>query len=1329
MLFANPDKTISTGSQAYVEGSTIDVLGSLSVTASLTAKIDTGTLGVGVSTGDSSNSKLAGGGSVSINQINESDEAYITNVAATMSTPAIPSSVTASSVTVQATDTSQIISVAGGVAFSTKSPAVGAAISYNLIQNTITAFIEGTTVDAMGALLVAASSSPLLVAIAVGAAGSGTSFTLGGSITVNSIANDVDAHIADSAVSEAGSVEVEAAESGVMAVVAGGIAVSLGGAAVGAAFAYNYVGGGFDPANPNVINKSSAATDQISATITNSSVNSSGDIDVLADFGAPPAALPGSNFPINLSLESFKLPVAINSQLISVTVGGSGADGFALGGSVNLNFVRDSVNASISNTPAGDKVQAGGNVLVSATDSSTINAGAGALAISISAAAVGASISVNDISNKITASIAGADVSGATVTVNAAEAASINNLTAAGSGAADAAISGSITVNLIENTVNANIAGGSVVSGTSGVFVTSSDTSTIMSLSGQGAVALAGVGVGVALAYNEISNTVEAYIDGSSTQVTASAGNVDVWATATPTIESASGGIAIGSAAGIAGSISISLLTGTDKAYINAATVTAGGSVYVLAETNDTLKTYAGTISGGGTVGAGGSVSFDYLGNKTLAWVGGGASVSAQGTAGTIPVDQWATDTKGTLSQQQVAGLAVIASDDETIGNIATTAAVSGGVGLAANLVINLYSDTTNAYIAGSSINTAASHGAGVYVRAHRGTAVTSGGAAVAGALNAAVGVVVDTEIDNSTTSAFINQSTVYAGAQGVEVSAITRETWNSGIAGVSGGLYAGLAGGAVAVSVGGATLAYINGGSSVNSDGGLTVLANSGITTNLFSGEAGGGAVGIGGSVAVVLISHVTAASIDSSSTTINSDGTSTKNGDSPAGGQTSTNAKGTTNVEADSTETVAPIAISAGAGIAGIGLTVVVVDLTASTSATVVGAQVNQNSAYANPTQTVTVQATDTTKITDIVGSLGAGLGSFGIGIDVIQAKDVVDAHIAGTSNVSAGGSVSVTATGSNTIQSTPFSFSLGALVAANATVSDINIGSGIDTTGAGQLNGVQSTVNQNIKPSQFASGMDGSATPGPDPINTGSEARTDVSNISTNINDAFSSTGPMGDTEAYISGSTTVSAGGGVTVQATETLPSVSALVGQATGGALSLGGSVSVINVNSATLAYIDNGVKVSAGATVNVSAGLTDNVNSQVYAGHGRLRGHRGAGRLHHRQRGGGRLHRLEQLDCSGSGHHGSRQCAGLGHGEPYRRGTGGRGHHRRRRGRCRGVAGDPGRLDHRLDRQQRADRPASGCDGRRRVGDGKLDRQRDGQHHVRGRRPGRRRRQ
>ena len=285
--------------------------------------------------------------------------------------------------------------------------------------------------------------------------------------------------------------------------------------------------------------------------------------------------------------------------------------------------------------------------------------------------------------------------------------------------------------------------------------------------------------------------------------------------------------------------------------------------------------------------------------------------------------------------------------------------------------------------------------------------------------------------------------------------------------------------------------------------------------------------------------------------------------------------------------------------------------------------------------------VQATDSANSTDIVGMPGVGLGSFGIGIDVIQAKNVVDAHIAGTSLVSAGRSVSVTANGGNTIISNAFSFSIGALVAANATVSDINIGSGLDTNGSSQLNGVQSSVDKNISLNQFASGIESSGQRVPTRSTPAARPRATSPANSLNIDDAFSSSSPTGDTEAYISGTTVVQAGGGVTVQATETAAERHGAVGQGTGGALSLGGSVSIINVNSATLAYIDNGVQVSAGGAVKVSAGVQRHRHWPSLRGHGGYRRHRGPGRLHHRQRRGGRLYRLGQHQRCRRGHHGT----------------------------------------------------------------------------------------
>ena len=131
--------------------------------------------------------------------------------------------------------------------------------------------------------------------MAVGGAGADM-LAIGGSVTVNSIANDVDSHISGgSNVSAAGNASVLANESATMLTAAGGIAVAATqrGAAVGAAIAYNYVGGGFNPANPDQTNPNPTTTDGITAYIDDSTVNVGGSLTVAAGFG-PPSSLPGS---------------------------------------------------------------------------------------------------------------------------------------------------------------------------------------------------------------------------------------------------------------------------------------------------------------------------------------------------------------------------------------------------------------------------------------------------------------------------------------------------------------------------------------------------------------------------------------------------------------------------------------------------------------------------------------------------------------------------------------------------------------------------------------------------------------------------------------------------------------------------------------------------------------------------------------------------------------------------------------------------------------------------------------------------------------------------
>jgi hypothetical protein len=285
---------INDTTDAYLNDTQATLAGSLTVTATANATIGSADIGAGV--GDDG---PAIAGSISINTITDSIEADIEND----STVTVSGS---SGATIRAKDNSMIAAIAGGVAGSAgDSPAIGAAIGYNLIGNTIEADVDGSTLVAPdGPVSISAISSPLLIALAVGGAvSSGSSpFTLGGSITVNSVVNTIDAHIPDGAIVAAlGDVDVTGAESSQKYVVSGGLALSAGAVAIGASLAFNYMGGGFDVAHPDTYGTRSSNTNAINAYIDAASVKSNtGNINVST--GLVPTAGYNANLDENVQL-------------------------------------------------------------------------------------------------------------------------------------------------------------------------------------------------------------------------------------------------------------------------------------------------------------------------------------------------------------------------------------------------------------------------------------------------------------------------------------------------------------------------------------------------------------------------------------------------------------------------------------------------------------------------------------------------------------------------------------------------------------------------------------------------------------------------------------------------------------------------------------------------------------------------------------------------------------------------------------------------------------------------------------------------------------------
>src|SRR5262249_5167796 len=180
--------------------------------------------------------------------------------------------------------------------------------------------------------------------------------------------------------------------------------------------------------------------------------------------------------------------VAITAEsspdMTSAAVGGVGSQNFALGGSLTLNDVKGTIDAHISNRA---HVDATDEVLITATDASTISSLAGGVAVAGTGSIAGAAAS-NKIANHVLAHISGPDTQGAATTgrvaVTAREQAVIETLSIGLGGAGTFTLTGAVSINEIKNKVEAYAdAGATVTAG--GVELLATDLSVIAALAGQ----------------------------------------------------------------------------------------------------------------------------------------------------------------------------------------------------------------------------------------------------------------------------------------------------------------------------------------------------------------------------------------------------------------------------------------------------------------------------------------------------------------------------------------------------------------------------------------------------------------------------------------------------------------------------------------------------------------------------------------------------------------------------------------------------------------------------------------------------------------------------
>jgi hypothetical protein len=1215
-------------------------------------------------------SETGAAGSVSINVINDTTEAFIGANSVVNSTGGL---------TVAATNGGlQIRNIAGAAAFGGDA-GVGVAIAVNVISNTDEAFIDqNVQATATGAVLVQSGTSitaipgsqqlpgdPVALPGALGdvfAAAVGGSIggdaSVAGSVVVNVITTDVSTAVIgpnvaiSSSLAPASSVTVQASNTTTIEDGAGGISAG-GDAGVGLGIVVD------------VITKDTEASIDSSA-----QVYASGPISL--------SATGGEN---------------ITTLAVEASAGGEAG----VSGSIAVDITNTTTKAFIDSNAT---VQAGGNLSLSASDPQSFFLIAGNVSIG-GAGGVGVSNTTlvrTDVTEAYigqNATIMSSGGSGLSITASTSE--NVTTLAVGGAGGGSAGVAGSATVNVWHDTTLAYVDHGTTVNATSmqfgvtpSVLIQATDTTTIFSTAG--ALALGGsAGIGAGVDVGVITKDTEAYI---ATATVTAGGDVRVLATSSETITSIDASVSVGGSAAVAGNAGVYVLNVTTRAFIGLdprnssavsgpTMVTAGGTVQLASSEVTQLSTLAGNFSVGGDGAVGAAVAVPIISKTTESFVGAGASVTALGNGNGVTADTGQftvnentpygsspgtvtppSNSSATLPDQSSpvsnplftnartvsantvgneTGLIVTAVNEDELALIAGSGGVGGAAAVTISGAVNVLNTTTQAYIAGGAqINTANDAGAtgGQSVHVASGDDFGYMGIALAVAVAGAVGVTPDADVIvvNRNTYAYIGDGATVNAVKDVSVAAFADEgilslSFGAAVAGV-----AGVSGSVSVIALIDSTLAYIGSksgsGATVNAGGNVLVAADDSTTTFTIAGTI---AVGLGGGfgagVAVTDLSKDTEALVGPNSS-VNAGGNSsaltgidqlTDSGVSTVSGFTGLA------IQATSSENVTDIA-AAGAGGFYVGLAggVSIEVITSTTKAYIgTGASINQTVVNPSSNSSVNIFADNSVTVFGFGGGLGGGIAGIGGGIDVGVLRNNTAAYIDTGAQVNAQNNVSVTCYTSRNISSYGVSAAGGiAALAGSVSVWTIDSGSfnsNYSSNSDGSSNPSNSLQSGGTGIGSTTSNADSQAGNFTSLLgNFNSSSSQSSHKVSSNIQNAdgmISSNAPDGQvdnainnptspagTAAYIAGNTTVHAGlgnanGSVNIRAREDI-GYTCIVGSVSVGVVGIGGSVNVVTIQGHPQAFIGAGATVGAGSfgSINVAAKLNDHVSSQAFAG-------------------------------------------------------------------------------------------------------------------------------
>ena len=652
--------------RSYVNSSTFNIYGDLNTTSldDQSYKFFAGSLGVGKSFGMGLSFGMNKAGNTIVSDVNNSDiisgnihinalqDYYIRGVsfspAAGMDGMAVAASygdniidnkingyigntyASTNDISVIASDNSDIAINSGTLTGST-SGSFGVSASVNREENNITAYanyLKQKGSQNFNNVIIKADSNKSVNLISVGGSASTGSISAAGGVTINSIKDKVTSYVGNSSdFNASGSMQIAATEKNYISNYAGSLS---GSDSVG-------IGGGI---STNIVEN------EINAYIDGSTIEVRGETPLSVIKDNNPFQSDADNVNSNGKEDMYGLDIlaysneTIKSHVVNLAGGGSGG----VDASISVNLVGDQLNAYSKSSYINYSWLAGGSndnqeVRVRAISQSDVSSKIGAVSGGGSAA-VGIATDTSIIKNTTNAVILGSYIKAKKMVKTISNSYDyLNPIVVSGTGAGAAGVAGSVSVAIVNNKNHAYNRGSDIDSRGNLAVVANDDTN----LSGvfAGVLAAGGAaGVGASVAVTSVSQDTQAHIDDSNINASK---DTSISANNRAGIRTYAANASVAGTAGVGGSVSVNTINSTAKAFTYSSTTgsmsinsndeykASSQNVYITSNNHSSIYSTPGALTVGGTAGVGVSVDVSTIHNISLAEVGSGTKISAQG--------------------------------------------------------------------------------------------------------------------------------------------------------------------------------------------------------------------------------------------------------------------------------------------------------------------------------------------------------------------------------------------------------------------------------------------------------------------------------------------------------------------------------------------------------------------------------------------------------------------------------------------------------------------------------------------------------------------------